>query len=119
MLHKVLKSQWVSCPILFYRLVGIGAYARMASEGDTYCSVCIQLISRMRIPKMLRVGNVGVQVGLKWPYSAGLILQDLAHLALWVRVVDKSRLRYGQTSKLSLFVLCHGANSTLPSYMPT
>ena len=40
----------------------------------------------MWIPRMLRVGKVGVKVGLKWLSSAGLMLQDLGHWALQVRV---------------------------------
>ena len=58
----------------------------MASEGGTNCLVCIQLAFRMWIPMTLRVGKVGVKVGLKWPSSVGLMLQDLAYLALWVLV---------------------------------
>ena len=54
---------------------------------------------------MLRIGNLGVNVGFKWPSSAGLKLQDLAHLALWVQVQDKSRLRHGKTSK-SVCLFC-------------
>ena len=80
-----------------YRLVVIGAYARMASEGGIYSLVCIWLAFRMSIPWMLRVGKVAVKVCLKLPFSAGLILQDLACLFLWVWVQDKSGLRHGQS----------------------
>ena len=65
-------------------LVRLGAYARMESEGGTYCSVCIQLESRIWIPRMLRVGKLSVKVGLKQPSGSGLKLQDLAHLVPWV-----------------------------------
>ena len=34
---------------------------------------------------------MGVKVSLKWLSSAGLMLQDLVHLALWVPVQDKVR----------------------------
>ena len=107
-LHKAPNSWWVMCPIFFYRLVGICAYARMVSKGGTYRPVCAQLILRIWIPRMLRVGKVAVKVGLKWPSSAGLMLQDLAHLALWFQVQDKSRPRYGQTSK-SVCLFCAAA----------
>ena len=82
--HKVLKSQGLSCLILFYGLVKLGTYARIASEGGTYHPVCIRLASRMWIPKMLRAGKVAVKVSLKLHSSAGLMLQDLAYLVLWV-----------------------------------
>ena len=39
---------------------------------------------------MLRVGKVGVKASVKQPCSVGFLLQDLALLALWVRVQDKS-----------------------------
>ena len=74
--------------------VGIGAYTRMESEGGIYCPVCVWFASGMWIPRALRVGKVGVKVGHKWPSSAGLMLKDLAHLALWVLLQDKSRPRY-------------------------
>ena len=64
----------VELPNVVYRLVLIGAYARMASEEGTYYLVCIWLAFRMLIPWMLRVGKVAVKVGLKWPSSAGLML---------------------------------------------
>ena len=32
---------------------------------------------------MLRVGKVGVRVGIKWTLGIGLVLLELAHLALW------------------------------------
>ena len=117
--HKAPKSQWLSCLIFFYRLVGIAAYTRMASEGGTYRKVCIQLVSRMWIPGILRVGKVGVSISLKWPSSKELMLQDLGCLALWVWVQDKSRPRHGLTSKVSLSVLHYNAKSTFPSHMPT
>ena len=60
-----------------------------------------------------------MKVGFKQPLSAGLMLDNLAHLVLWVWVQDKSRCSYRQTSKVSLYVLHHGAKSTLPSHMPT
>ena len=56
--------------ILFYGLVGIGAYARMVSEGGTYRPVCIWLAFGMWIPRTQWVGKVGLKVGLKQPSSA-------------------------------------------------
>ena len=43
-------------------IVGLGAYMKTASKGGTYYPVCIWLAFRMWIPKMLRVGKVGVKV---------------------------------------------------------
>ena len=54
----------------------------MASRGTTYHPVCVQLVSRMWIPRKLRIGKVGVKVDLKRTFSAGLMLQDLAYLVL-------------------------------------
>ena len=67
-LHKA--KRWVSYPTLFYRRVGIGAYARRALKGGTYCPVCIRLAFGMWIPRMLRVVKVDEKAGLKWPSSA-------------------------------------------------
>ena len=67
--HKELR-RWVSCLKLFHRWVRIGTYARRASKGGTYCSVCIWLAFGMWIPRMLWLGKVGLKVGLKWPSSA-------------------------------------------------
>ena len=75
-------------------------------------------VSRILVPKMLRVGKVGVKVSLKWPSSIGLMLQDLARLALWVQLQDKSRQRHRWTSKVSLSVLCCGTKSILPPTSP-
>ena len=61
---------------------------------------------------------MAIKVGLKWPSSSGLMLQDLAHLALWVQVQDKIRLGH-RISQVSLSVLHRGAKSTLLSHMPT
>ena len=61
----------------------------MVSKGATYHLVCVQLVFRVWIPRILRVGKVGVKVSLKQPLGARLILQDLAHLALWIRAQDK------------------------------
>ena len=80
---------------MFYGQVGIDVYARTASEGGTYSLVFVQLVLRIWIHRMLRVGKVVVKVSFKGPSSAGLMLQDLAHLALWFQVQDKSRLRHG------------------------
>ena len=60
----------------------LGSNARKALEGATYCPACARLVYRMWIPRMLRVGKVGVKVGLNRPLGARLMLQDLAHLAL-------------------------------------
>ena len=79
----------VELPDIVYGLVGIGTYARMVSEGGTYCLVCIWLAFRVWIPRTLRVGKVGVKVGFKQPSSAGLMLQDLALLSRWVWVQVK------------------------------
>ena len=41
-------TKWmVELPNIVYRLVGIGTYARMASEGGTYGLVCIWLAFKM------------------------------------------------------------------------
>ena len=48
-------------------LARLGAYARTASEGGTYCPDCIWLTFRIWIPRMLRVGKVGIKVNLKQP----------------------------------------------------
>ena len=64
----------VELPNIIYGLVGIGIYARTASEGGTYCPVCMWLAFRVWIPRTLRVGKVGVKVSLEWPPSAGLLL---------------------------------------------
>ena len=53
-----------------------------------------------------------MKVSLEQPSSAGLILEDLARLGLWVWVHDKSSLRYKQASKDSLSVLSSGVKST-------
>ena len=55
---------------MFYGLVGIGAYARMVSEGGTYHPVCVRLASGMWIARTLWVGKVGLKVGFKQPSSA-------------------------------------------------
>ena len=72
----------VKLPDIVYGLVRIGAYAKMVSKLGTYHLVCIWLAFRVWIPRMLRVGKVGVKVGLKWPLGAGIMLQDLAFSAL-------------------------------------
>ena len=56
----------IKWPNIICGLVGIGAFARMASEGGTYRSVCLRLMSKSGIPGHLRVGKVGLKVGLKW-----------------------------------------------------
>ena len=108
----------VELPDIVYGLVGIGDYARMAPEGGTYCPVCIQLAFRVWIPRTLRVGKVGVKVGLKQPSGAGLMLQDLAHLALWVWVQDKSTETW-TIFQVSVSVLHSGSKCNLPSHMST
>ena len=60
----------VSCLTLFYRQVGIGAYAGMALKRGTYRPVCVQLAFGMCIPRTLWVGKVGLKDSLKWPSSA-------------------------------------------------
>ena len=52
----------------------LGAYARIALEGGTYHPACVLLLSRMWIPRILRVGKVDVKVCLKQPLGAGLML---------------------------------------------
>ena len=59
----------------------LGAYAKMILEGGTYCPAHVQLMFRVWIPRMHRVGKVGVRVSFKWSSNAKLMLQDLAHLA--------------------------------------
>ena len=74
MLHKAPKSKWVSFLILFNKLVGIRAFASTASVGGTYYPVCIWLVSGIWIPRTLRVGKVGMKVGLSGP-----LVQDLCY----------------------------------------
>ena len=63
---------------------------------------------------------MGVKVSLKWPSTAGLMLQNLAHLALCVWVQDKSGLDTDEFSRsVSLSVLCLCIKSICPSHMPT
>ena len=57
-------------PNIVYGWVGIGAYARRALKGGTYCPLCIWLVFGMCIPRMLWVGKVGLKDGLKRPSSA-------------------------------------------------
>ena len=103
----------VEWPDIVCGLVGIGAYARMVSEGGTYHPVCIWLLFKSSVPGCSRVGKVGLKVGLK-QLSMQDMLQDLAHWALWVWVQDKSRLRHKPMSKVSLIGLCHGASPPSP-----
>ena len=67
--HSIVNStaKWMlKWPDIVYRLVGKGAYARMASEGGTYCSVNIRLPSNSGVPRHLRVGKVGLKVSHDW-----------------------------------------------------
>ena len=64
----------VELPNIVYGLVRIGAYTKMAFTGGTYRPVYIWLAFRVWIPRMLRVGTVGVKVSFKWPLGAGLML---------------------------------------------
>ena len=69
------------------------------------------------IPRMLKVGKVGVKVSLKQPFSAGLMLQDLAYLALvrfWVQ--DKSRPREGRSQSVCLAPWCEVQPTLLHTY---
>ena len=50
--------------------------------GDLLSS--LQLACFHKVDSLDAEGKVAVKVGLKWPSIAGLLLQDLAHLALWV-----------------------------------
>ena len=110
----------VEQPDFALRMTGwLGVYGRTALEGGTYHPACIWLASRVWVPRTLRVVKVGFKVSLEWPLGIGLILQDLAHLALWVRVQNKSRLRYRRISKVSLSVLRYSPKSTNNSHMPT
>ena len=44
-------TKWmVELPDIVYGLLEIGAYARTASEGATYCPVCIWLTFKTRVP---------------------------------------------------------------------
>ena len=75
MWHGAVKGMvnWmVEWPNIVCGLVGIGAYARMASEGGTYRPVCIRLQSQCGVPRCLRVSKVSLKVGLKW-----LTIQDM------------------------------------------
>ena len=61
---KGIKKWMVEPPDTIYGLVGIGAYARMASRGVLSSSLhpaCFQVWS----PGMQRVGKVGLKVSLK------------------------------------------------------
>ena len=69
MQHKAPK-RWVSCPTLFYRRAGIGAYARRALNWGTYHPICVRLAFVMCIPGTLWVGKVGLKDDFKWPSSA-------------------------------------------------
>ena len=83
--HGAVKStiKWmVELPNIVCRLVGIGAFARTVSQGGIYHPICDWLAFGIWILWTLKVGRVGVKVGLKHPSSARLMLQDLAHLAL-------------------------------------
>ena len=59
--------------------------------------------------KTLRVGKVVVKAGLRWPLGVGLMLQDLAFLAVWFQVKDKLRLDRDKLSKSVSSVLHHSA----------
>ena len=101
---KGAAKHMVKLPNVVCGLLGIGAYAGMVSKGGTYHPVCIHLACRMWISWMLKVDKVAVKVGLKQPFSAGFMLQDLVCLALWVWVQDKSGTRHRQ-SQSGCFVL--------------
>ena len=64
----------VELPNIVCGLVGIGAYAKTVSKGGTYYPVCIGLAFRSGFPGMLRVGQVGLKIGLKRPS-----VQDLGY----------------------------------------
>ena len=106
-------------PKIVCGLLGISTYARMASKGGTYCPVCIWLTFRSRVPgcyESVRWVRRSVLSGFQ---CRRLMLQDLAHWALWVQMQDKSRPRHGQTSKVSPSILHHGSTkSTLPPTCP-
>ena len=103
----------VEWPDIVCGLVGIGAYARRASNGGTYCPVCIRLLFYSGVPGRSRVGKVGLKVSLK-RLSMQDMLQDLARGALWVLVQDKSRPRHKPTSKVSLSILHYSASPPSP-----
>ena len=104
--------------MLFSKLVGIDAYSRMASEGGTYHLVCIQLVSRMSILRLLRVGKVGVKVSLKWSSSATYAKgpSQFGFMGLGARQVKTET---QMNLQVSLSVLCYSTKTTLPSHMPT
>ena len=52
----------------------------------------------MQTPRTLRGHKLVVKVGLRQFIGAGLMLQDLMHWVLWVRVQDKLRLDKGKVS---------------------
>ena len=62
-------GKMVSCTTLFYRRVGIGAYAKVALRG-TYCPVCIWPAFGMCIPRMLWLGKVRLKDCLEQPSNA-------------------------------------------------
>ena len=116
------QSGWLSGPILFCGQVGISAYARMASEGDTYCPVCIWLPSE-RCPRTFK-GKVGLKVGLKWLSNAGHATGPSPRGSLGPGArQDKSR--HTPTSKVSLFSLyctvaqVHPPRTCPPNRTPT
>ena len=83
MQQEVPQSGWMSGSTLLYGLVGISAYTRAASEGDTYCPVCVRLLLKCGVPGQSKVGKMGLKVGCKQLLMHG-VLQDLARRALWV-----------------------------------
>ena len=101
------STKWiVELPDIVCGLVGIGAYTGTASKGGSCHLVCVQLAFRMWLYWMLKVGKVVVKVGPKQPFSAGLMLQDVACLALWEWVQDKSGPRHGQSQCVCFVPWC-------------
>ena len=62
----------------------------MASGGAFIIQIVYRL-SKIWTTRILRVGKVIVKVGPRWTLGIGLMLQELAYMALWVQVQDKSR----------------------------
>ena len=90
--HGTVKGavKWmVELPNIVCGLVGMGAYAKTASEGGTYHPVCIWLTFKTGVPGCLRVGKVGSKVSLKWLSMQGYAIgpSRLGSLGLGVRQV--------------------------------
>ena len=56
----------VEPPTFVFKWAGwLSSYTRTVLEGGTYYSVCVWLVSMMKVARILRVGKLGVKVSLK------------------------------------------------------